>query len=245
MKALLRSFNKMINPLGIVVKRTNDYQGDNTMLDALKRSRDFHHVNPATIIDIGAAEGTWTSKALNIWTTPDYVLFEPLQEREKVLMDFKQTHKNIHLVNKAAGDSSKEIDFYVTADLDGSGISDNGTDASVRKITVTTIDKEIDDLKLNGPFILKLDTHGYEVPIIEGSEKTLKNTQLLIIECYGFNITPSSLLFSEMCEYLKGKGFRLVDIVDIDLRKKDRAFWQCDAFFIPASSPCFSSNTYI
>jgi len=100
-------------------------------------------------------------------------------------------------------------------------------------------------LQLKGPYIIKLDTHGYEVPIIEGSEKTLKETQLLIIECYGFEISPFSLLFWEMCNYLKDKGFRLIDIVDIELRPKDGAFWQCDAFFVPDSSKYFSSNTYI
>ena len=230
-----------------MIKRcdSNDLLKQNTMYGAIQRSKTIHNINPVTVIDVGAAEGKWTLLAMNEWTKSDYVLFEPLKEREKTLFDLGNEYKNLHFVNKAAGNSNQEIDFYVTPDLDGSGISENGTDTSLRKVTVTTIDEEIKHLQLKGPYIIKLDTHGYEVPIIEGSEKTLKETQLLIIECYGFEISPFSLLFWEMCNYLKDKGFRLIDIVDIELRPKDGAFWQCDAFFVPDSSKYFSSNTYI
>jgi len=244
----LNKVNRLIKPLGFMIKRSDsdDLLKQNSMYGAIQRSKKIHNVNPATVIDVGAAEGKWTLMTMNEWPKAEYVLFEPLKERKKILFDLEKKHKNIHFVNKAAGDNNHEIDFYVTADLDGSGISENGTaDTSLRKVIVTTIDNEVKNLQLKAPFIIKLDTHGYEVPIIEGSEKTLKETQLLIIECYGLKIAPLSLLFWEMCNYLKDKGFRLIDIVDISLRPKDAAFWQCDAFFIPDNSKCFSSNTYI
>ena len=237
--------NKIIRPLGIVIKRANELEGRNTMYDAIERSKSFHHVNPVTVIDVGAAKGIWTSMAIKVWPGSNYVLFEPLKEREEILSDIRNKNKNIYIVNKAAGDSNIEIDFFIATDLDGSGVAGDISASNLRKVKQTTLDAEISGLQLKGPFVIKLDTHGYEVPIIDGAEKILKDTQLLIIECYGFKIAPFSLLFWEMCAYLKSKGFRLIDIVDIDLRKKDGAFWQCDAFFIPDTSPCFSSNSYL
>ena len=248
MNTRLNKLNRIIKPLGFMIKRSdsNDLLKQTTMYGAIQRSKKIHKIEPVTVIDVGAAEGKWTLMAMNVWPESNYVVFEPLTEREEILLELEKRHRNIHFVNKAAGKSNQVIDFYVTADLDGSGISENGTtDSSLRKVAVTSIDEEIRHLQLKGPFIIKLDTHGYEVPIIEGAEISLKETQLLIIECYGLRIAPISLLFWEMCSYLEDKGFRLIDIVDISLRPKDGAFWQCDAFFIPDNSKCFFSNTYI
>ena len=137
-----------------------------------------------------------------------------------------------------------QSDFYITKDLDGSGISDNNLNTIKRKINLTSIDEEIQRMNLKGPYIIKLDTHGYEVPILEGSKQVMQNTQLLIIECYGFRLSQNTLFFWEMCDYLKEKGFRPIDVVDVSLRKRDNAFWQCDIFFIPDNSEIFMSNTY-
>jgi hypothetical protein len=103
---------------------------------------------------------------------------------------------------------------------------------------------EVERLKLQGPFVIKLDTHGYEVPILEGAWRTLRQTHLIIMECYGFRIAQHSLLLWEMCKYLDDKGFGLVDLVDVTRRPTDGAFWQCDSFFAPKSAACFTSNNF-
>lgn len=243
----LNYLNKIIRPLGFIVKRSgqDNLLNDHSMYGGILRSKSIHKIKPGTVIDIGAAEGKWTLMTMEVWPNANYLMFEPLEERKKILQELGQKHKNIYLVLKAAGQTHDEIDFYVTSDLDGSGIAENqAMGATKRKIRISSIDDEVAKLGLKGPFIIKLDTHGYELPIIDGSKKTLKETELLIIECYGFKIAPSSLLFWEMCNYLLTIGFRLVDIVDISLRPKDGTFWQCDAFFIPINCDCFSSNTY-
>lgn len=214
-----------------------------SMLAGLYRSKE-RKVAPKTIIDIGAAQGKWTEKAMQVWQQSNYVLFEPLAEREQELKRLSSQHPNVKIVNAGAGKEKSVIDFFVTNDLDGSGVADNGTNAEHRTISITTVDDEINQLKLPGPYLLKLDTHGYEVAIFEGASNTLKQTELIIVECYGFQIAPGSLLFWEMCQYLDSKGFRLIDMVDIMRREKDQAFWQCDAFFIPKASPIFTRNTY-
>jgi FkbM family methyltransferase len=217
---------------------------ENTMEGGLYRSFQMRRISPGTIIDVGAAEGKWSLLAKKYWKESNFVLFEPLEERKSVLEDMCNLNPGFYFVNKGAGEKKGFTDFYVTADLDGSGTADNNSNTIHRTINLTSIDAEIRALNLAGPFVVKLDTHGYEVPILKGSEQVLQNTQLLIIECYGFRLSDNSLLFWEMCEYINSKGFRLIDIVDISLRIKDGSFWQCDAFFIPADSKIFLKNTY-
>lgn len=214
-----------------------------SMIEGLNRAKN-RNIEPKTIIDIGAAKGNWSLKAKEIWEEADFLLIEPLEERKEVLVELKKQNPNFYIVNKALGNKEDILDFFVTEDLDGSGVADNGTDARKVKVEMTTLDNELQKLNLKPPFLLKFDTHGFEVPILEGAENTLVYANLIIIECYGYQIAPNSLLFWEMCEYMQSKGFRLVDIVDVMHRPKDKTFWQCDVFFERIDKPYFNYNTY-
>ncbi len=248
MKNILKSF---LNSIGFEIRRRRASEDSNTnipttdtMDDGLRRCQQ-NGILAQTIVDIGAAGGSWTSLAMQYWPVADYLLFEPLVERKIDLERFLLDKNNCRLVSAAAGRQEGEIDFYIADDLDGSGVAtDFSVAEDIRKVSVTTVNAEIVKNALLGPYIIKLDTHGFEVPIIEGCSSVLQNTSLIIIECYGFNITKDSLLFWEMCTFMKGYNFRLIDIVDIMRRPKDQAFWQCDAFFVPANSPLFKNNSY-
>lgn len=199
-----------------------------------------------TIVDVGAASGSWTIMAKDIWPECACVLFEPLEERKAELEKLSAGNSNIFVVPCAAGKTASEAKFYVTDDLDGSGVTNgqNNPGENVRIVKQTSVDIEIQKLQLNGEYIIKLDTHGYEVPIIEGCAEIIKNVSAFIIECYGFQIAENSLLFWEMCRYMDDLGFRLYNIVDVMNRQKDGSFWQCDAFFIRKDHEVFNTSVY-
>lgn len=215
------------------------HSGD-TMHEGLKRSASlFPNIN--TVIDVGAAAGTWYDKAHKVWPNADYILFEPLSERSKELESIKNKNSKVSVRLSALGKERSTLKFTVSDDLDGSGFYGKGNQ---REVPVESLDEVIKEEKAKGAFALKLDTHGFEIPIFEGAAETLAQTDLIIVEVYGFFIAPGSLLFWQICEYLDKKGFRLYDIVDIMRRAKDRAFWQCDAFFIRKEHPAFTDNQY-
>jgi FkbM family methyltransferase len=232
---------KILEKLGYAISRS---QGNNTpespMSEGLKRMKDLH-INPSSIVDIGAAAGTWTEKALRYWPNAKYNLVEPLEERRTSLLQLKSVHPNLNIHIAVAGAETGEIGFNVSSDLDGSGIYDsNNRDA--RSVPMVTIDEIVgsEDCEI----AIKLDTHGFEVPILAGALNTLSRTSLLIIEVYGFHISPTCLLFHELSSLLDRKGFRLIDIVDIMRRPGDQAFWQCDAFYIRKDHSVFKNNGF-
>ena len=196
---------------------------------------------PDVIIDIGAADGTWTEKALLQWPAAHYRLIEPLTEKTSSLNRLTGANPKIQYTLAVAGETPGEVNLSVSPDLDGSGVygSDAGT---LRKVPVTTIDKVAADIK--GSVLIKFDTHGYEVPILKGAAETLKRTDALIIEVYGFHLSPTCLLFHELSAYLDELGFRLADIVDVIRRPGDKAFWQADAFYLRKDNPVFGKNSY-
>lgn len=200
-----------------------------------------------TVIDLGAAQGRWSLSAIELWPNAEYLLFEPLEERKSELEALLLKYSNFHFIPAAGGREKGEINFYIASDLDGSGIAHEApaNNVSIRKVRVTSVDDEVRRHQLKGPYLVKLDTHGFEVPILEGCSGILQEVSVFVIECYGFQIVDNSLLFWEMCQYMDRLGFRLIDIVDVMHRPQDGAFWQCDAFFIKKDNPIFRYASYI
>jgi FkbM family methyltransferase len=247
MKKIIRH---ILNLVGLQVSRKSVpppsyiYFRNEMMIQGLERARQ-RGLQVKTIIDVGAASGSWSLCATELWPDANYILFEPLGERKVELEALTATRKNFHYIGAAAGKENGTINFHVSADLDGSGVAGGKGIQNLRKVEITSIAHQVELLQTPGPYIVKLDTHGFEVPIIEGCETILNEISLFIIECDGFHITNDSLLFWEMCRLMEEKGFRLIDIIDVSHRPKDLAFWQCDAFFAPASLDIFKDNSFL
>ena len=111
-------------------------------------------------------------------------------------------------------------------------------------VPVTTVDKQIADRKLEGPYLLKLDTHGYEIPILKGAANTIMQSEVIVIECYNYKIATECLLFYDMCKYLEEKNFRCIDLVDVMHRPHDKSLWQMDLIFIKKSREEFLCQSY-
>jgi hypothetical protein len=109
---------------------------------------------------------------------------------------------------------------------------------------VETIDDAIAARRWPGPYGIKLDTHGYELPVLEGASRTLAQVSFLIIEAYNFPLTPASLRFSELCAWLETRGFRCCDLADPMRRPTDGVLWQMDLAFARVDHPIFASNRY-
>jgi FkbM family methyltransferase len=239
---LIKAFvKKTLDKAGYAISLKDQSQLHNSgMEEGFFRMRELG-ISPGTIIDIGAAQGSWTTKALKFWPNARYELIEPLQENEDRLAELKSRNTNINFHLAVAGESVGETWLEVSSDLDGSGIYGQPSMNS-RKVPIITVDDVVKDSA--DSIILKLDTHGYEVPILKGAKNALGRTSLLIIEVYGFKISPTCLLFHELSVELDKLGFRLVDIVDIMRRPNDNVFWQCDAFFLRKDHPVFENSTY-
>lgn len=217
-----------------------------SMMAGMLRAKTNWKINPGSVIDLGAAAGTWTEKAAAVWAESSFILFEPLEERKAELVQLAKSNARIRPVFAAAGNQSGKVLFAVSDDLDGSGVVDSRgqQNAKTREVELTTIDDQVKRLQLSGPFVIKFDTHGFELPILEGAIQTLKKTDLVIMECYGFRLTENSLLLHEMCQHMSTLGFDLADVVDIMRRPDDQLFWQCDAFFLRNDHPAFTRKTY-
>lgn len=195
-----------------------------------------------TVIDVGASNGSWSETALKYFERARYLLVEANAVHRPGLESFKQRVPGSDYVLAAAGDRMGTLSFDMSDPLGGRA-SSTATKGMVT-VPATTIDHEVATRALPGPYAIKLDTHGFELPILEGAKATLPQTNLLIIEVYNFTLVPGSLRFFEMCNHLAALGFSPIDLCDPMNRPKDGAFWQCDMFFARNDIAAFQSNSY-
>jgi FkbM family methyltransferase len=202
-----------------------------------------------TVIDIGASDGRWSAVCEKHYPACHYLLVEAHEPHAEALETYCAARPKAQYVLAVAGDECGEADFYFDdRDLFAGAarkrtIQTRSVDAR-RVMRQITIDDEIGRHGLPGPYMIKLDTHGYEVPILLGAKETLRKANLVVIETYNFRIQESSLLFHEMVAYMRDLGFGVIDMSEPLWRELDRAFWQIDLFFVPLDRAEFRVNTY-
>lgn len=236
-----KAVKQVFSALGLRKQESNIY-GDLTMDAALARCKN-RGVKIGTVVDVGASNGSWTERCLKNFPDASYLLVEAQQPHQAALEEFIKGKPRVSYVIAAAGRTEGKI-YFDASDLFGGLASETPLEGPSIEVPVIAIDKELARRNLKGPYAVKLDTHGFEVPILEGASSTLKNASLVIIETYNFKLTSSSLRYFEMCAYMKELGFLPIETVDIMRRDRDGALWQMDTFFIPATSDEFKSNTF-
>jgi FkbM family methyltransferase len=209
---------------------------------ALRRCRD-RGVAVGTVIDIGASNGCWSLAARRYFPAASYYLIEAQREHEDALVRLKTRLGKLDYVIAAAGDAEGEI-YFDASDLFGGVAGHEPFAENGIVVPMVTVDGEASRRGLQPPYLLKLDTHGFEVPILEGASETLRGASLVIIEAYNYRLTDVSLRFHELCAYMEERGFRCVDMCDPMHRSTDGALWQFDLFFAPTTDRVFESNSY-
>jgi FkbM family methyltransferase len=208
----------------------------------------------ATVIDVGASNGMWSQLCMRWFPRQQYLLIEAQPCHEAALVRFARRHGNAAFVLAAAGEAAGRAVFRATSPLGGSmaptlaPLEGDAPQCSVAPagglqpaeivVPVTTVDAEVRSRQLPGPYLLKLDTHGHEEPILRGCAQVLQHAELIIVECYLVKLSATCLRFDEMCQLFAGLGFRCVDLSD-PLWRGDGALWQVDLVFARADWPGF------
>jgi FkbM family methyltransferase len=219
------------------------YRPSPTALEtALARSL-HHNLGLNTLIDIGASNGCWAKTAQKFYPDLSCYLVEANPFHQKSLEAFKRENKKIDFIIAAASDTVGEVYFDGSDPFSGLA-SHQAFEQATYKIPAVTIDSICQQEKLVPPYLIKLDTHGFEIPIFEGAKEALKHTNLIVVEVYNFNLTDDSLRFPQLCQYLEDRGFQCIDMCDPMFREKDGALWQFDLFFVPKQNSIFLDNSW-
>jgi len=196
-----------------------------------------------TVIDVGASNGSWSAVAMKHLPHATYLLVEAQQIHKSSLETFCALHPQATSFMTAAGDRDGQCYFDDRSPFGGLAAHERGN-GCLTPLPMSKVDTIVESVRASGPFLLKLDTHGFELPIIAGAEKVLQNTSLAVIEAYPFRLQSTAPIFHELCEAMYERGFQCVDFSEPMWRAKDMALWQWDLFFQRTDSGVLNDPTY-
>lgn len=223
-----RGANALLRKFGYEVVRHREAVSQHAAFTRLKAKR----LLLQTVIDVGASDGRWTKEVLEFYPDARYLLVEANDLHRPQLEAFAQQHPNVDYVVGVAGSSEGQIFFDRSDPFGGTATMSQEAGSNFEMLPSITIDQQVQERGLLPPYFIKLDTHGFELPILEGAVETLLQTDLLLIETYNFRLTAESVLFYELCQKLARQGFQPLDLCAPLFRPHDQTLWQVDLFFI-------------
>ena len=171
--------------------------------------------------DVGASNGAWSRRVSEDFPEASFELFEPLidyapQYREKMEWVLSQ-HPRFRLHKVALGPQKKSttMHLYVNKPVGSTALDLDHQPPDTRRVPVEmlTVDYVVDEFQLSIPQVIKMDTQGCELGILQGACKTLPKVDVLLLECwltraYG----RSTPLLLEIADWLREMDFYLWDM---------------------------------
>lgn len=195
-------------------------------------------LNPQTVIDVGVATGT--PELYKAFPDAFHLLIEPLRENLPYLEQWQKELKHCEYRLAVASNQVGETLINVHSDLVGSslyketeGASVDGNERTVRAVTLDTVCK---NLNLSEPYLIKIDTQGSEIDVLEGATHILPKTQFVILEVSFFEFFQGAPTTWDYFEFMKQRSFVIYDIFDISYRLLDGAMSQVNMAFVQKDS---------
>ena len=196
----------------------------------------------SVVLDVGANIGQYTKRLRYLGYAGRVVSFEPLRS------------EYAELESQASGDPAWHTRHYALGDYDGVqeiNIAENSVSSSLLNVLPQHIDsapkarsigkQTIEIQKLDSVFdeicssedipYLKLDTQGYEMPILEGAERSLDKIQTIQLEMSLTQQYHGETLLPEMTIWLYARGYELVGIEPAHSSWRDGQMLQVDGIF--------------
>ena len=198
--------------------------------------RNIHHKRIAkflqnrsikTIIDIGAHKGEFTQNVLQIEGVNKIIAFEPQKKifnllKEKFIKNNIINLNNFALSEKVEKKMMKINRMTATSTLNHEINNDSlyfkfksfllyqkNSIIDEEEIDTTTFDVFFNEEKFKENTLLKIDTEGYEMQVLKGSEQKIKEIKYILIENQ-FSKMYKNVNFEDCHNFLRKKNFKLL-----------------------------------
>ena len=241
---LKSSMRKLFNTMGIEVHRRNSRS---TLLGVLRAAKNAG-LAPGTVIDVGAAYGSFALQCRRVFPDAMFICIEPLQEYEPLLEKVTKSIPNAEYILAAAASGPKEVTINVHPDLLGSSLYLEAEDSNVngvpRTVPAIVLDGLTKDKRIKAPFLINIDVQGAELDVLLGVEATLGSTEYIILEVSFFEFFKGGPQFWDVVNFMKSKGFVAYDIWGLQYRPLDNGLSQADIAFVKETGLFRKNHSY-
>lgn len=196
-----------------------------------------------TIIDVGANEGQFAARLIELGFRGRILSFEPISEVYQTLVKNASAFPQWETVNMGIGSEERELVLNVSENLassslfavDKKSLEADPTTRTTRqeRIRVTTIDKFLSDhTSLNKELLLKLDIQGFELEALKGSSNSLSQFRLIQVELSFIKVYEGAPLYREVISFLEEHNFELFTFIPAFVDAKTGRMLQADGIFV-------------
>lgn len=193
----------------------------------------FHHkriskclcnLNINKVIDVGSHKGEFLETVLKIQNIDSFYAFEPQKHIFSQLSEKFSENKKVKLFNYALDDEIKNKKLKINKLSMTSSLAEFNDDSLYLKlknfltfsksnfideyeVQTSTIDKIFENINLKNALI-KIDVEGFEMKVIKGSQRKLKEISFILLENQFGNHYKNND-FKDILKYLKKQNFTI------------------------------------
>jgi FkbM family methyltransferase len=208
---------------------------------AFRNLRHLPRLEYRSVIDGGANRGSFTDAFLQLHRPEKLVLVEAIPDLAEKLRARYARKPGIAVVSAALSDRNGEAQFEINRfdasssllPIDPRNTAWFGRDLSIARtvrVPTMTLRTLMEEQRLQTVDLLKLDLQGAERFVLTGGETVLDRVQVIYTEIFFEQLYAGAWLFSEMNEFLGGRGFKLCGLSNI-VHARDGDLVQANATF--------------
>jgi FkbM family methyltransferase len=200
-------------------------------------------VHPKCIFDVGANEGNFAIAAREVFPKARLILYEPGNSAFARLQKALGEMSRIELYNKALGSELGEANLRVTNADQSSSLLELGRahleafpeifEVKQETVSVTTFEREFQRIFPESPILLKIDTQGFEMQVLQGAGLSLGLVDWIVLEASSQPMYKGEVIFLEIAKWLEERGFQFIGPIELNFDSTRRPC-QFDALFTRA-----------
>ncbi len=235
--SFIRYFQKYTHRLGLIVRPYKpSTHPDARLIAALK------HFNIDLVLDVGANVGQYACMLMDHGFQEKIISFEPLTECHNSLMAISKTKSNWDIYERCAiGSEVGEIEINISENLVSSSVLNildthvQGEPSSkyIGKEKVNVMPLDAVDLPIeSNSILLKIDVQGFEMAVLNGASKVLRNSKLVSVEMSFVPVYENNnVSWKEVVEFMENNGFYLYGIQPAFTDNNTGQVYQIDGIF--------------
>ena len=166
-----------------------------------------------TLIDIGI--GTYgTLDLYKFFPNARFIFIDPIIECQSAVKSYLDQNEENIFINTALGSENGEALINVARNFGFSSFLDRHNLTSARKETkeqrqvpIKRLDDVLNNLSIQPPIAIKIDTEGFELEVLKGAPLILKKALIVIVEFHGgTDINPDHSL-QDIIDHMVNAGF--------------------------------------
>lgn len=195
---------------------------------------------PTAILDIGAYKGNWTRDVRKIWAQPVLMIeADPIHEPDLSVVKAELPGVDYRIC--ALSDQPGPRIFHRMSNPIKTGSSfyrENSSRPSTEiSVTCQTLDTMLTDQAKSMINLVKIDTQGAEIDIINGGTTLWPNVAAIMMELSLLDYNQSAPSIAEMLQKMDALGFVLLDLAEESRLPPAQQLIQVNGLFVPRQSP--------